>query len=181
MSFNTNIPSKISVENKVLIQINEWLGKVNFPGKVIFRSWMDERSANASIRYPKQPLLVNCDLAVFLNINEQIYRIFIIFKINNFKYELNAMKKALLCERSNGIISYDSDAKKAFKITRNDKNAIVIFVAHSVSDEQTNSWKSRVLCCHSDNIIAIIKQQLTDIKETIKNNKKATIKSLIGK
>lgn len=160
--FNSNLPSKINVQNQVLTVINNWLDKVDYKGKVIYRSWMDEKQA--SIKYEGQPFLIKCDLAVFLNINEKIYRIFITFKINHFKYELNARKKALLIQRKNGLVSYDDDAKKAFKITQKDKNAIVIFIANQISDEQTNSWKSRVLCCHYDNIISTIKHQLDEIK-----------------
>ena len=48
-------------------------------------------------------------------------------------------KKALLIQRKNGLVSYDDDGKKAFKITRKDKNAIVIFIANDISSEQTNS------------------------------------------
>lgn len=175
--FNSDIPLKIDVENKVLTVINDWLAKADFLGKVIYTSWSDDRPA--VIKYENQPYTIKCDLAVFLNIDDVIYRIFIIFKINSFKYELNAHKKALLIQRKNGLVSYDEDAKKAFKITRKDKTAIMIFVANDISDEQTNSWKSRVLCCHSDNILSTIKYQLNDIKQQNSVIKRKPIKSIL--
>lgn len=177
--FKSNIPLKIDVQNKVLTAINEWLSKAksDFRGKVIFRSWISER--NAVITYENQPYRIKCDLAVFLNIDDKIYRIFITFKINTFKYELNAQKKALLIQKKNGLVSYDEDGKKAFKITKKDKNAIVIFIANEISSEQTNSWKSRVLCCYADNIIPTIKHQLSEIKQQISILKKQTIKSIL--
>ena len=111
--FNSNIPLKQDVQNEVLTIINNWLKNADFKGKVVFRSWIDERSA--VIKYENQPYTIKCDLAVFLNIDEKIYRIFITFKINNFKYELNAQKKALLIQRKNGLVSYDDDGKKHLK------------------------------------------------------------------
>lgn len=175
--FNNNIPLKQDVQNEVLTVINNWLKNADFKGKVVFRSWIDERSA--VIKYENQPYTIKCDLAVFLNIDEKIYRIFITFKINNFKYELNAQKKALLIQRKNGLVSYDDDGKKVFKITRKDKNAIVIFIANDISSEQTNSWKSRVLCCYADNIISTIKHQLADIKQQNNVLKKTKIQSIL--
>lgn len=175
--FNSNIPLKIDVENKVLTVINNWLDKKEVMGKVIYTSWSDDRPA--VIKYENQPYTIKCDLAVFLNIDDIIYRIFITFKINNFKYELNARKKALLIQKKNGLVSYDDDAKKAFKVTKKDKNAIMIFVANDISSDQTNSWKSRVLCCHSDNILSTIKYQLNDIKEQNSILKRKPIKSVL--
>ena len=110
--FNSNIPAKIDCQNKVLTAINEWLQKVDFPGKVVYKGWLEEKEA--VIRYENQPYAIKCDLALFLNIDNVVYHIFIIFKINNFKYELNARKKALLAQKKNGLVSYDDDAKKAF-------------------------------------------------------------------
>lgn len=160
--FQNNLPLKSDVQNQVLNTINNWLEKSNIKGKVIYRSWIEDTTA--SIRYEGQPYSIKCDLAIFLNVDNKIYRLFINFKINMYKYELNAHKKALLIQRKNGLVSYDDDAKKAFKVTSKDKNAIFIFVANQISDEQTNSWKSRVLCCYRDNIIPTIKHQLDDIK-----------------
>lgn len=160
--FNNNTPLKLNIQNEVLNTINNWLEKNNIQGKIIYRSWIEDNSA--SIYYENQPYAVKCDLAIFLNIDSRIYRLFIIFKINTFKYELNAHKKALLIHKKNGLVSYDDDAKKAFKITSKDKNAIFIFIANNISNEQTNSWKSRVLCCYPDNIVPTIKHQIDDMK-----------------
>ena len=177
--FNSNIPAKIVCQNKVLTAINEWLQKVDFPGKVVYKGWLEEK--DAVIRYENQPYAIKCDLALFLNIDNVVYHIFIIFKINNFKYELNARKKALLAQKKNGLVSYDDDAKKAFKATKKDNSCIFIFVANEISSEQTNSWKSRVLCCYTDNIIPTIKHQLEDIKMQSSIIKKGHIASLLKK
>ncbi len=158
-----NIPTKIEIADKVLTIINDWLSKSKIVGKVIYRGWLDKDEA--TITYDSFTHSVRCDLAVFLNIDGNIYRLFINFKINHFKYELNARKKALLIERKNGLVSYDLEAKKAFKIAQKDKNSIFIFVVNNISDDQTNSWSSRVLCCHYDNVLPTIKHQLSEIKE----------------
>ncbi|MDE5651693.1 MAG: hypothetical protein K2H80_01350 [Ureaplasma sp.] len=166
-----NIPTKTEIADRVLTIINEWLERSKIVGKVIYRGWLDENEA--TITYDGFSHSVKCDLAVFLNIDNIIYRVFINFKINHFKYELNARKKALLIERKNGLVSYDLEAKKAFKIAHKDKNAIFIFVVNNISDEQTNSWSSRVLCCHYDNILPTIKHQLSEIKIQTKNSYKS--------
>ena len=154
------------VQNVCLGLINEWLEKSKVNGKVIYRSWIDQQ--NGYIRYDGQPLNVKCDLAIFVNIENKIYRIFINFKVNQFKYELNSRKKALLVQRKNGLVTYDDDAKHAFRVVQHDKQAMFIFVANDIVEEQINSWKSRVLCCHPDNIIPTIKHELNDMKSLIK-------------
>lgn len=157
---------KKDVQNSCLGLINEWLEKSKIKGKVIYRSWIDQE--NGAIKYEGQPLNVHCDLAVFVNIEDRIYRIFVDFKINQFKYELNARKKALLAQRKNGLVTYDQDAKHAFRVVQKDKQAIFLFISNDISNDQINSWKSRVLCCYPDTIIPTIKHVISDMKSQLK-------------
>lgn len=157
---------KKDVQNLCLGLVNEWLEKSRVKGKVIYKSWVDQE--NAAIKYENQPLNVKCDMAIFLNIDDHIYRIFIDFKINLFKYQLDARKKALLAQRKNGLVTYDQDAKHAFRVVQKDKLAIFLFVANDIVDDQINSWKSRVLCCYPDNIVPTIKHAISEAKATLK-------------
>ncbi|GAA5414920.1 hypothetical protein [Ureaplasma ceti] len=159
---------KKDVQNTCLGLINEWLDKSKTKGLVLYRNWID--GDNATIHYEGQPLNVKCELCLFVNIDDKVYHIFINFKVNQFKYELNARKKALLVEKKNGLMNYDVDAKHAFRVVQKDKQAIFLFVANEIAADQVNSWKSRVLCCYPDTLIPTLKKVISDMKANSKNH-----------
>ncbi len=161
------VTSKKEIEENCNGLINEWIQKSGINAKIIYRSWID--NINGSIKYDGQPLNVKCDFCIFVNIDNIVYHLFINFKANQHNvYQIDARKKALLIQRKNGLVSYDDDSKHAFRVTGKDKKAIFIFVVPNVSKDNINSWKSRVLCCHLDNVISTIKHAIADIKSNTK-------------
>lgn len=161
------VTSKKEIEENCFGLINEWIKKSEISAKIVYRSWIDKD--NGYIKYDGQPLNVKCDFCIFLNIDNVVYHLFINFKVNiNNIYQIDARKKALLIQRKNGLVSYDNDSKLAFRVTNKDKKAIFLFVVPNVSNDNINSWKSRVLCCHLDNVIPTIKHAISDIKSNTK-------------
>lgn len=161
------VTSKKEIEENCFGLINEWIKKSDISAKIVYRSWIDKD--NGYIKYDGQPLNVKCDFCIFLNIDNVVYHLFINFKVNiNNIYQIDARKKALLIQRKNGLVSYDNDSKLAFRVTNKDKKAIFLFVVPNVSNDNVNSWKSRVLCCHLDNVIPTIKHAISDIKANTK-------------
>ena len=161
------VTSKKQIEESCNGLINEWIEKSQINAKIVYRSWID--NDNGYIKYDGQPLNVKCDFCIFLNIDNIVYHLFINFKANiNNIYQIDAKKKALLIQRKNGLVSYDNDSKLAFRVTSKDKKAIFLFVVPNISKDNINSWKSRVLCCHLDNVIPTIKHAIADIKANTK-------------
>ncbi len=163
------VSNKENVANQVYGLLNEWINKNKIKAKVIYCSWIDK--PNGWVQYDHQPLNVKCDLCIFFNIDDIVYHMFINIKSNlNAIYQINARKKALLIQKKNGLISYDDDSKHAFRVVNKDKKAFFIFVVPNIDKDNINSWVSRVLCCHVDNIISTVKHQIAEIKKRQNKN-----------